>query len=155
MSFLGFHRHGGSGEEHSQLPEAHPRWEAALSGETEAFLDGLIIEHLTAARRMVPTWTVMNKLAHGSPSEIADLARTDGQNDNTPDHEEPAWRTAQRTLAARLLVRATTPDAIAQVQQTVLVPLEMQLIVRSEVETVTLRQVLSAASDALDDGGLG
>jgi hypothetical protein len=155
MSFLGFHRHGGSGEEDSQPPEAHPCWEAALSGETEAFLDGRIVEHLTAAGRMVPTWAVLNKIAHGSPSEIAYLTQTDGHPDNAPEAGEPVWRAAQRSLAARLLASDALPDDIAQVQQTVLVPLELRLIERSEVETVTLRQAIRAACDALNQGGLG
>ena len=154
MSFLGFHRHGGSGEDGSQPPEAHPRWEAALSGETEAYLEGRIVEHLTAAGRLVPTWAVLNKLAHGSPGEILDLTQTDNHPDNAPDAGEPVWRNAQRSLAAGLLTRGTTPDEITQIQQTVLVPLELRLIERSEVETVTLRQAIRAASEALNNGGL-
>jgi hypothetical protein len=153
MSFLGFHRHGGSGEGGSQPPEAHPGWEAALSGETEAFLEGRIVEQLTAAARMVPTWAVLNKLAHGSPIEIADLTQTDGQPDDAPDAGEPVWRAAQRSLAARVLARGTAPDDITHVQQTLLVPLELRLIEQSKVETVTLRQALTAASDALNLGG--
>ena len=153
MSFLGFHRHGGSGEEDSRPPEAHPRWEAALSGETEAFLEGRIVEHLTAAGRMVPTWAVLNKLAHGSPGEIADLTQTDGHLGNAPEAGEPAWCAAQRSLAACLLARGAAPDDITQVQQRVLVPLELRLIEHSEVETVTLRQAIRAACDVLDDGG--
>jgi len=126
MSFLGFHRHGGAGKEDSQPPEAHPGGEAALSGETEAFLEGRIVENLTAAGRMVPTWAVLNKLADGSPVEIADLAQTDGHPDDAPDAGEPVWRTAQRSLAARLAACGTTPEDITQVQQTVLVPLELR-----------------------------
>jgi hypothetical protein len=95
MSFLGFHRHGGSGEEYSQPPKAHPGWEAALSSETGAFLEGRIVEHLTAAGRMVPTWAVLNKLAHGSPIEIADFTQNDGHPDDAPDAGEPVWRAAQ------------------------------------------------------------
>ena len=74
MSFLSFHCHGESAEDDNQPFEDHPRWEAALSGETEAFLEGRIVEHLAAASRTVPTWAVLNKLAHASPEELADLA---------------------------------------------------------------------------------
>jgi hypothetical protein len=153
MSFLGFHRHGESGEDDSQPPEAHPRWEAALAGETEAFLEGRIVEHLVAAGRPVPTWAVLNKLAHASPTELADLVETDGIPGNTPQPREPVCRAAQRSLACRLLAGGALPDEITRIQQTVLVPLELWLIERSELETVTLRQAVSAASDALDPGG--
>jgi hypothetical protein len=153
MSFLGFHRHGESGEDDSRPPEAHPRWEAALTGETEAFLEGRIVEHLVAAGRVVPTWAVLNKLAHASPTELADLAERGGIPGNTPLSREPAYRAAQRSLACRLLARGAVPEEITRIQQTVLVPLELWLIERSEVETVTLRQAVRGACDALDHGG--
>ncbi|MGH9258762.1 MAG: hypothetical protein ACRD08_02520 [Acidimicrobiales bacterium] len=153
MSFLGFHRHGESGEDDSRPPEAHPRWEAALTGETEAFLEGRIVEHLVAAGRVVPTWAVLNKLAHASPTELADLAETDGIPGTTTLPREPAYRAAQRSLACRLLACGAVPEEITRIQQTVLVPLELRLIERSEVETVTLRQAVRGACDALDHGG--
>jgi hypothetical protein len=153
MSFLGFHRHGESGADDSRPPEAHPRWEAALTGETEAFLEGRIVEQLVAAGRVVPTWAVLNKLAHATPTELADLAEADGGPWNTPVPREPAYRGAQRLLARRLLARGAAPDEITRIQQVVLVPLELALIERSEVETVTLRQVVRGACDALDRGG--
>lgn len=154
MAFLGFHRHGESGHEHSQPLEAHPSWEAALSAETEAFLEGRIVEHLMTAGRMVPTWALLNRLAHASPSELASLAEVDGRPGNAPEPGEPVWRTAQRSLASRLLAGGARPDEITRIQQTVLVPLELRLIERSDVETVTLRQTIRAASDALNDSGL-
>jgi hypothetical protein len=156
MSFLGFLRHGESGEDDSRPPEAHPRWEAALTGETEAFLEGRIVEHLVAAGRVVPTWAVLNKLAHATPTELADLAdlaEANGVPGNTPLPREPAYRAAQRLLACRLLARGAVPDEITRIQQAVLVPLELWLIERSEVETVTLRQVVRGACDVLDCGG--
>jgi hypothetical protein len=153
MSLLGFHRHGESGEDDSRPPEAHPRWEAALTGETEAFLEGRIVEHLLAAGRVVPTWAVLNKVAHASPTELADLVETGGIPGNTPLPREPAYRAAQRRLACRLLACGAVPDEITRIQQAVLVPLELWLIERSEVETVTLRQAVRSACDALDHGG--
>jgi hypothetical protein len=153
MSFLGFHRHGESGEDDSRPPEAHPRWEAALTGETEAFLEGRIVEHLLAAGRVVPTWAVLNKLAHASPPELVDLAEMGDTAGNTRLPREPAYREAQRFLACRLLARSAVPDEITRIQQAVLVPLELWLIERSEVETVTLRQAVRGACDVLDHGG--
>ena len=152
MSFLGFHRHGESGEDDGRRPEPHPDWEAALSGETEAFLEGRIVEHLVAAGRMVPTWAIVNKLAHASPGELADLAETNARPSDTAEPGEPVWRSAQRSLASRLLATGPAPDEITRTQQTVLVPLELWLIERSAAETITLRQAVSAARHALDHG---
>jgi hypothetical protein len=100
--------------------------EAALSGETEAFLEGRIVEHLAAAGRTVPTWAVLNKLAHANPEEIADLAERNGRPGNAPEPGEPAWQAAQRSLASRLLASGATPDQITRIQQAVLVPLELR-----------------------------
>jgi hypothetical protein len=102
---------------------------------------------------VVPTWAVLNKLAHATSTELADLAEADGVPRNTPLPREPAYRGAQRLLACRLLARGTVPEEITRIQQAVLVPLELALIERSEVETVTLRQVVRSACDALDRGG--
>lgn len=154
MAFLGFHRHGESRGEPSQRSEAHPSWEAALSAETEAFLEGRIVEHLMTAGRTVPTWALLNRLAHASPSELASLAEIEGRPGNAPEPGEPVWRAAQRSLASRLLARGARSDEITRIQRTVLVPLELRLIERSEVETVTLRQAVRAACDALNDSGL-
>jgi hypothetical protein len=154
MSFLGFHRRDASGDDDGRPPQTQPCWEAALSGETEAFLDGRLVEHLMTAGRMVPAWAVLNQLAHASPSELASLAEIDGRPGNAREPGEPVWRAAQRSLASRLLASATLPDEITRIQQTVLVPLELRLIERSETETVTLRQAIRAASDALNGGDL-
>jgi hypothetical protein len=99
-----FHRHGESGDQDRQPCGAHPSWEAALSGETEAFLEGRIVEHLMTAGQLVPTWAVRNKLAHASPSELADLAEIDDRPGNGTEPGELVWCAAQRSLVSRLLV---------------------------------------------------
>lgn len=102
MSFLGFDSHGKSGEDDSQPPEPHPRGEAALSGETEACLEGRIVEHLAAAGRTVPTWAGLSELAHASPEGLADLAERNGRPGNAPEPGESARQAAQRSLASGL-----------------------------------------------------
>lgn len=150
MSFLHFHRRERPGEEESRPLTPHPSWEEALSGEAEAFLEGRLVEHLIAAGRPVPAWAVLNKLAHASPQELADLIMIHGRSASEPEVEEPTWLAAQKSLAARLVSNAPVPDEITYLQHQRLIPLESWLIERSKTQTVTPRQVITAASDALD-----
>jgi hypothetical protein len=152
VSFLHFHRRDGPGEGERQPLEARPSWEAALSGETEAFLEGRLVEHLVAAGRKVPAWAVLNKVAHASVRELADLVETDAGTGSAGVVAGPLWLSAQRSLASRLVGCGARPDEIKRVQRAVLVPLELWLIERSKVETVTPRQVIGAAWDALNEG---
>lgn len=155
MSFLHFHRRDGPGEGETQPLQARPSWEAALSGEAEAFLEGRLVEHLVAAHRKVPAWAVLNKVAHASVRELADLVETDAGTGSAGGVAGPLWLSAQRSLASRLVGGGARPDEIKRVQRAVLVPLELWLIERSKVDTVTPRQVIGAASDALNGGPLG
>jgi hypothetical protein len=106
MSFLGFHRRDASGDDDGRPPETQPCWEAALSGETEAFLDGRLVEHLMTAGRMVPAWAVLNQLAHASPSELASLAEIDGRPGNAREPGEPVWRLEEQ-LGVALFARTS------------------------------------------------
>jgi hypothetical protein len=150
VSFLHFHRREGPGEEEPRRLTPHPSWEAALSGEAEAFLEGRLVEHLVAAGRPVPAWAVLNKLAHASPQELADLIMLHGRSHSEAEAGAPTWLAAQKSLAARLVRNTPVPDEITDPQHQRLIPLELWLIERSKTQTVTPRQVISAASDALD-----
>jgi hypothetical protein len=153
VSFRRFHRRSEDSdrEEPEPLP-AHPAWETALSAETEAFLEGRLVEHLVAAGRPVPAWAVLNKLAHATAQDLAALVDTNGGPRHTPDGRTPAWLAAQTSLASRLLRAAAAPDQITQLQHRRLIPLELSLIERSRTETITQRQALNALEDALDRG---
>src|ERR687891_380934 len=93
------HRRDGPGEGETQPLQARPSWEAALSGEAEAFLEGRLVEHLVAAHRKVPAWAVLNKVAHASVRELADLVETDAGMGSAGGVAGPLWLSAQRSLA--------------------------------------------------------
>lgn len=150
MSFLHFHRPEDPGEEDPQPLPSHPSWETALSAEAEAFLEGRLVEHLAAAGRPVPAWAVVNKLAHASAHDLAELVDANGDPSREPETRKPAWLAAQAWLASRLMRTAAAPDDITKLQQQRLIPLESWLIERSKTETVTSRQAITAASDVLD-----
>jgi len=120
----------------------------ALGDDVEAFLGGDLVEHLVSERQPVPAWAVLNKLAHATVQELADLAGPDG--DPASDERAPCWKRSQRSLAAELLEGATT-DGLAEIQRTVLVPLELWMIDRSRSETITSRRVIQTATEVLDD----
>lgn len=150
MSFLHFHRREEPGGEEAPPLPPRPCWEQALSSEAEAFLEGRLVEHLLACGRPVPAWSVLNKLAHASPQELADLITTHGHSAWQPEGARPTWLTAQMSLAARLVANGAAPDKVTQVQHQRLIPLELWLIERAKIQPMTPRQVISAASDALD-----
>jgi hypothetical protein len=130
VSFLHFHRREGPGEEEPRSLTPHPSWEEALSGEAEAFLQGRLVEHLAAAGRPVPAWAVLNKLAHASPQELADLTLIHGRSASEPEVGQPTWLAAQKSLAARLVRNTRVPDEITYLQHQRLIPLELWLIER-------------------------
>jgi hypothetical protein len=130
VSFLLFHRREGPGEEEPRSLTPHPSWEEALSGEAEAFLQGRLVEHLAAAGRPVPAWAVLNKLAHASPQELADLTLIHGRSASEPEVGQPTWLAAQKSLAARLVRNTRVPDEITYLQHQRLIPLELWLIER-------------------------
>jgi hypothetical protein len=156
MSFH-FHRREGPGEEEPEpqpLPP-HPVWEAALSAETEAFLQGRLVEHLAAAGRPVPAWAIVNKLAHASRHDLAELVDATASTDRQRDVRPPAWRVTQARLASRLVRTSAEPNETSKLQRQLLIPLELSLIERSKTEILTPRQAIAAAADALDHGHHG
>jgi hypothetical protein len=123
---------------------ALPDRNAVLGDEVEAFLEGRLVEHLLARGRVVPAWTVLNKVAHATFEELVGLARS-----GASEGAEPVWLRAQRALAAELVDRSSTPGGVVGVQREMLVPLELWLIERSQAETMTSRRVIEIASDVL------
>lgn len=93
---------------------------------------------------------MLNKLAHASPQELADLTLIHGRSASEPEVGQPTWLADQKSLAARLVRNVRVPDEITYLQHQRLIPLELWLIERSKTQTVTPRQVIRAASDALD-----
>jgi hypothetical protein len=92
-----------------------------LVGETEAFLAGGLAEVIEARADTVPDWVWINRLAHGSGSEIAALAAERGR------RRDPGWRRARALLAQDLLDAAAAHGPLERLQHDVLVPLELRL----------------------------
>jgi hypothetical protein len=148
MSFLPFRRRKASEKPHPAL-RAQPSFGTVLSAETEAFLSGRMAEHLAAAGRPVPAWAVLNKLAHATAPELAEMT---GPSPDDPGSAAPWWSPAQAHLAACLLDRGAAPDDIGHIQRTQLIPLELSFIEHSKTRPVTSREVISAAYAALKPG---
>jgi hypothetical protein len=94
---------------------------AQLVGETEAFLTGALAEAIEARAGTVPDWVWINRLAHGSATDIAALAAERAR------RRDPGWRRARAMLAQDLLDAAATHGPLERIQRDVLVPLELRL----------------------------
>jgi hypothetical protein len=128
------------------------RWrELDVADEVEAFLTGRLVDHLSARRQLVPAWAVLNRLAHADSRELQALVEGTGTGwGGGPSLVQVPWASAERLIAGNLLARATTPRALATIQGTTLMPLELRLIERSKVEKLNVDQVLEAGAEALD-----
>lgn len=152
MPFPYFRRRGSCSKVEPPSLPAHPSWGMALSAETEAFLNGQLVEQLAAAGRPVPAWAVLNKLAHASAQELADMGASCPDPGPHPEASTPAWSKAQASLASCLLRTAGAPEEVTRVQHARLIPLELWFIERSKTRTITTREVIKAASDVIDAG---
>lgn len=117
---------------------------AELVSDCEAFLLGRYAERLSARGMTVPVWAWTNLLAHGSEADL----RAEAQAARAPDGP-PGWRAARGTLAAQLL-QATGPGcSLAQLQASVLAPLELRLANRPIVERWDRRTWIETVRAAL------
>ncbi len=95
-----------------------------LVEETEAFLQGTLVEWHLRHDRCVPTWAWTNLLAHGTRDQLIGATRA-----NFADSSR--WAQARQYLAAELLDRVPEPSALRRLQTRVLVPLEFELAART------------------------
>jgi hypothetical protein len=125
--------------------------DSGLADEVEAFLAGRMVDHLTASRRPVPAWAVLNRLAHADRSDLVHFV--EGANvDWTvhPSFGQPYWAAAERFVAGHLLARGRTPEDLGRLQRATLVPLELGLIERTKIDRLTADEVLELAAEAVD-----
>lgn len=120
---------------------------AVLGRETEAFLSGRLVQTWHDQWLMVPAWGWLTVLAHGGPDEVAALSDTA----TYWSPSERSWSLALSFLAGEILARAPTPEALRDLQRTVLVPLELEML-RVEGGTVVeprelVCRVLTAVAD--------
>jgi hypothetical protein len=135
-----------------RAPAAAHAWkDSGLADEVEAFLGGRFVDHLASHGQPVPAWTVLNRLAHADHAELVRLVDGELLEARFGGPKPHAWAVPERFIAANLLVtRGTTPEALRDVQRSVLVPLELQLIDETRHEKMTAEQVLDAGARALE-----
>lgn len=113
--------------------------------ECEAFLDGTLAEYWDDKGIDVPVWTWMNMLAHGSARQIGECVLR-------PSRPRPAsrsWRVARSYLAYEVLDLTDLEFTIAELQSSVLIPLELEMAARADVDDWTPRQWVDLVEDAL------
>jgi hypothetical protein len=140
MQFRHF-RHGGGRADGRQPGTPAPVGEGTEVGdEVAAFLAGRLVDHYAATGHPVPPWAVLNRVAHAERPELARLLM---------GRVAVAWAGPERLIAAHLLTRAPTPEALGALQRDVLVPLELELIERWKPERLGVDEVVAAVVDAL------
>lgn len=117
-----------------------------VTQEIDAYLSGHIVEYLRAQDRPVPAWAWLNLLAHGTEQEILAEHRMVGAH-----AEATPWRDARSYLAGEVLaVLDADPVGLANVQESVLVPVELALIERGTMPGPNLAELVSAVLAGLE-----
>lgn len=102
-----------------------------LVAESQAFLLGHLADEIARRNESVPVWAWTNLLAHGSHEDLRaqrELAPASGA---TPVER---WRAALTYLSAEVSGLAESLDSLAELQSDVLVPLELDLGSKPEVD---------------------
>lgn len=102
--------------------------EAAIADEAAAFLTGTSALCMKRRGASTPPWAWLNVLAHGSTSQILDVA--DGWSFDLPrGYRSRAWRQALRLIATEMMTCSNGQrDSISGIQTEVLQPLEARLM---------------------------
>jgi hypothetical protein len=121
--------------------------DGVLGLECEAFLNGSLAELWEERGTGVPVWTWTNLLAHGSATQIHDSLRRPAKQRWTGR----SWRIARSYLAHQVLEVATEDYTLEELQLRTLLPLELALAARCEVEHWTPRRWLDTVDEAIRD----
>jgi len=113
--------------------------------ESEAFLLGNLVEYRDEKGMEVPVWAWMNRLAHGTALQIGEcVIRSD-----KPRRTGRSWRVARSHLAFEVLDLTDLQFTLAELQSSVLIPLELEMAARTDVAGWTPRQWVDLVEDAL------
>ncbi len=126
--------------------DRNPR-SAELIGDCEAFLVGHLAEQFEGRAASVPAWAWMNLLAHGSEHDLRSERAVVRARQLTSGDE---WCAARSYLAVEVLNLAAEFGPLADLQRSVLVPLEQRLASRPEVAGWRPRQWVGSVEAALD-----
>jgi hypothetical protein len=135
---------GGKGERTVHDSEQDPSY-GTIALESEAFLLGNLVEYWDDKGMEVPVWSWMNLLAHGTARQIGQwVIRPD-----RPRQVGRSWRVARSYLAFEVLDLTDTEFTLAELQASVLIPLELEMASRPDVAAWTPRQWVDLVEDAL------
>jgi hypothetical protein len=96
---------------------------AAIALECEDFLAGRYAELLSALGRPLVPWACLNQAAHAGIDAIRKVAA------NLPDDAElTAWEDVRAVVATIVVAAVETSADLAELQRSVLVPLELELL---------------------------
>ncbi len=122
----------------------HNRREDGLAEECAAFLTGTLTDRLEADGLAVPIWAWTNLLAHGSRDMISDAV-------SRPRRHRllsRCWWIARAQLAD-LILEMTDRVSLGDLQESVLIPLELELASRTDVAFWTARQWVDTVTSEL------
>ena len=139
------------GETDDELASSRAWRDSGLADEVEAFLAGRLVDYMTAGHQPVAAWAVLNRLAHADRSDLVGFVEgSDVDWLVHPSSRQPYWVASERFVAGHLLALARTPEDLGRVQRAALVPLELGLIERTQIDQLTADQVLELGAKAVD-----
>ncbi len=118
---------------------------AELVSDCEAFLSGRLAEVIEARAEEIPVWTWTNLLAHGRRRDLY----LDHAAHNYLAETGDEWHRTRAVLAGSVLDLAERGGSLEEVQERVLVPLELELAERSEVERWGPDRLMASVERAL------
>jgi hypothetical protein len=113
--------------------------------ECEAFLNGTLADYWDDNDVEVPVWAWMNLLAHGTVRQIGENVLRP----SWPAGTSRSWRVARSYLAYDVLDLTDLEFTVADLQSSVLIPLELEFAAREDVTGWTPRQWVEAVEDTL------
>lgn len=119
--------------------------EDEVVAECAAFLSGTLVERLEAGGRGIPVWAWTNLLAHGSAELVTESTIRPCRHHLIAR----SWWTARAQLADLILEVTRGRCSLGELQESVLVPLELDLASRPEVSFWNHHQWVEAVTEAL------
>jgi hypothetical protein len=120
-----------------------------LAAECEAFLSGGYTEYLEDRGAPIPAWAWTNLLAHATEQEIRGKLSASGPRARAAAR----WRHACAYVAGEAIDLAEQRGSLSELQATVLMPLELELIARREAASWGPGRWVAAVMAALHEHG--
>ena len=139
---------GGKGERDVQNSEQNSEQYTAcgtIALECEAFLAGTLAEYWEDKGMDLPVWAYMNLLAHGDARQIGECVLRPFRT----RRGSRSWRVARAYLAYEVLDLTDLEFTLADLQASVLIPLELAMAGRPDAADWTPRQWVDMVEDTL------